>query len=68
MGGSVPFNIRELCLPLATQAIVHGTNETNGQTIDVGGIVPVEFFLNSILASLHVRKEIMRRDGVDEST
>jgi hypothetical protein len=47
---------------------VHGTNETNGQTIDVGGIVPVEFFFNSILASSHVRKEIMRRDGVDEST
>ncbi len=49
MGGSVPFNIRELCLPLATQAIVHGTNETNGQTIDVGGIVPVEFFLTRFL-------------------
>jgi len=25
-------------------------------------------FFNSILASSHVRKEIMRRDGVDEST
>jgi hypothetical protein len=41
--------VRELCLPLATQVIMHGTNETNGQTIDVGGIVPVEFFFARFL-------------------
>lgn len=41
-------------------------NETNQQTIDVGGgiVVPVDLFLTRFMLLPHVRKEIVGRDGV----